>query len=275
MKVAFIVPPNVELLDSPTRSGFYRSQNVWICCRHWVLRLYGWNNRLQALIWQGCKLQRGSVEGGDFRSSPVWIMIILQVNLPGRTGYFSWIGNVVKIGYHCSICNGAFVLASRLLDGQECTTHWSGWCLTSSIPKARVVRIRYMSKAEDLYQRRDQRGIDLALGILESWRAPVVHKVARGLVVYHRRAQSHSQQSIYLISEITLSQNSRSAGFPRNNIAGENSIESLHQALPWAPEISVGYSKKRQARPLSSTSRDCDSKMLERCWITLSTRLIP
>ncbi|MBC7511489.1 MAG: helix-turn-helix domain-containing protein, partial [Ferruginibacter sp.] len=42
-------------------------------------------------------------------------------------------------------------------------------------------------------------GIDLALSILKDLKGPLfTHKVARGLVVYHRRSGKHNQQSIYL-----------------------------------------------------------------------------
>jgi len=106
----FYVPPNVELLDLAGPFRFYRSQMYGLLST-WVLRLYGWNNKCCSLDLARLQTTKSSVEGGIFCSSR-YDYIILQVTLPGRKEYFSWIGNCSKDQVTiCSICNGAFVLA--------------------------------------------------------------------------------------------------------------------------------------------------------------------
>ncbi|WP_262708852.1 GlxA family transcriptional regulator [Flaviaesturariibacter flavus] len=102
----------------------------------------------------------------------------------------------------CSVCNGAFALGEEgLLKDTECTTHWRRVKeLQSKFPEARVLSDILFIKSNNVYTSAGiSAGIDLALAILEDLQGPLfTHKVARGLVVYHRRSGKHRQQSIYL-----------------------------------------------------------------------------
>ncbi|MFX5587036.1 hypothetical protein ABTE16_20035, partial [Acinetobacter baumannii] len=87
------------------------------------------------------------------------------------------------------------------LDNRECTTHWRRIDLFEKLfPKAKVLTDVLFVKSGNIYTSAGiSAGIDLALSILEELTSPyLVNKVARGLVVYHRRSSKHSQQSIYL-----------------------------------------------------------------------------
>ena len=99
----------------------------------------------------------------------------------------------------CSVCTGAFLLASSgLLDGREAATHWRA-CgqLAVEFPRVRV-------RADPIWVR-DGRvwtsagvtaGIDLALALIEDdLGAAVAIRVARRLVVPMRRAGGQSQHS--------------------------------------------------------------------------------
>ena len=102
----------------------------------------------------------------------------------------------------CSICNGAFAVGmAGLLENRECTTHWRRVKhLQQQFPKAKVAADVLYIKSSNIYTSAGiSAGIDLALAILEDLKGPLLtHKVARGLVVYHRRNGIHKQQSIYL-----------------------------------------------------------------------------
>jgi transcriptional regulator GlxA family with amidase domain len=102
----------------------------------------------------------------------------------------------------CSVCNGTFWLGEAgLLDEKECTTHWRRCELLQAMyPKTRVLaEVLFVKDGNILTSAGITAGIDLALAILEDLTDPVfVNKVARGMVVYHRRSQKHTQNSIYL-----------------------------------------------------------------------------
>lgn len=108
----------------------------------------------------------------------------------------------------CSICDGAFALGhAGLLKNTECTTHWRKVNeLQTQFPQAKVVADILYVKSNNVYTSAGiSAGIDLALSILEDLKGALfTHKVARGLVVYHRRSGRHKQQSIYRWSHLKL-----------------------------------------------------------------------
>jgi transcriptional regulator GlxA family with amidase domain len=71
--------------------------------------------------------------------------------------------------------------------------------LQTQFPQARVLADILYIKSNNVYTSAGiSAGIDLSLAILEDLKGALfTHKVARGLVVYHRRSGSHKQQSIY------------------------------------------------------------------------------
>lgn len=140
----------------------------------------------------------------------------------------------------CSICNGAFALGhAGLLKDTQCTTHWRRVeALQTLFPQAKVLSDILFIKSNDVYTSAGiSAGIDLALAILEDLKGPLfTHRVARGLVVYHRRSGSHKQQSIYLDyrnhinPQIHLVQD-----YLIDNLSEENNIEMLAEMVHMSP----------------------------------------
>jgi len=101
-----------------------------------------------------------------------------------------------------SICVGAFVLGrAGLLDGRECTTHWSRVAeLRLAHPRARVLEDRlFVEDGRLVTSAGIASGIDLALWLIERDAGPqLAATVARELVVYLRRDGTHRQSSAYL-----------------------------------------------------------------------------
>jgi transcriptional regulator GlxA family with amidase domain len=128
---------------------------------------------------------------------------IESISFRAERMFFNWLKacaeNMVTV---CSICNGAFALGEAgLLDGIECTTHWRRIeQLQSRYPRAKVLADVLYVKTNRVYTSAGvSAGIDLSLSILEDLKGPLfTHKVARSLVVYHRRSHNHKQESIYL-----------------------------------------------------------------------------
>ncbi|MDP4262793.1 MAG: DJ-1/PfpI family protein [Bacteroidota bacterium] len=204
-KIAFIIPPSVELLDLAgpvqvfTEAQFHGFEIT--------IEFYSFHSTTVS----AAGLPFGKIENyrqavlkeGDFLFIPGVNFESLEKHLKTEKAFFEWLAgcseNNITI---CSVCNAAFVLgAAGLLDNKECTTHWRrAGLLQARFPKTKVLTDVLYVKSGNIYTSAGiSAGIDLALSILEEWKDPLfVHKVARGLVVYHRRSHQHTQQSIYL-----------------------------------------------------------------------------
>jgi transcriptional regulator GlxA family with amidase domain len=140
----------------------------------------------------------------------------------------------------CSICNGAFALGEAgLLRNTECTTHWKRVkALQEQFPEAKVVADILYIKSNTVYTSAGiSAGIDLALAIVESLKGPLfTHKVARELVVYHRRSGRHKQQSIYLDYRNHINpQIHEVQDYLIDNLSKENNIEELAALVGMSP----------------------------------------
>ncbi len=120
-----------------------------------------------------------------------------------QKGFLSWLrsmpGQKVTV---CSVCTGAFILAEAgLLDKVRCTTHWKRLDeLQRRYPKVLAEENILYAQADHIYTSAGiTSGIDLSLAIIEEHYGPMfTHKVARELLVYHRRSPNHTQNSVYL-----------------------------------------------------------------------------
>ena len=140
----------------------------------------------------------------------------------------------------CSICNGAFALGyAGLLKDTQCTTHWRRVkALQELFPSAKVMADILYVKSNNVYTSAGiSAGIDLALAILEDLKGPLfTHKVARGLVVYHRRSGLHKQQSIYLDYRNHINpQVHEVQDYLIENLSKENDISTLASLVGMSP----------------------------------------
>ncbi len=115
----------------------------------------------------------------------------------------AWLAEAAACGAQlASICTGAFALGrAGLLDGRQCTTHWTRLDdLARRFPAARVLAGRlFVEDGPVLTSAGIASGIDLALALVERRHGPhLTSRVARELVVYLRRDGSHPQTSVYL-----------------------------------------------------------------------------
>ena len=128
---------------------------------------------------------------------------VRSIQFRAEREFFNWLKACAerKI-FVCSVCNGAFALGhAGLLKDTECTTHWRRVKeMQTEFPTARVISDILYKKSNNVYTSAGiSSGIDLSLAIVEELKGALfTHKVARGLVVYHRRSHNHTQNSIYL-----------------------------------------------------------------------------
>jgi transcriptional regulator GlxA family with amidase domain len=114
-----------------------------------------------------------------------------------------WLARAARDGAHvASVCTGAFALGEAgLLDGRQCTTHWSRTReLAARFPRARVLEDRlFITDGNVTTSAGIASGIDMALAFIEQRDGPLVAaEVAREMVVYLRRDGAQEQSSVYL-----------------------------------------------------------------------------
>lgn len=243
-KIAFIVPPTVELLDLAgpvqvfTEARFY-GYDV-------ILQFYSYHQDIicssRLPFGKIANFNEAELNEGDFVFIPGTDHDYLNsFEFKTEREFFRWLnecaGSNVNI---CSVCTGAFVLGQAgLLDGIECTTHWRRIPeLRQRFPKARVMEdVLFVKRGNICTSAGVSAGIDLALSILEDLKGPLfTHKVARGLVVYHRRSHSHKQESIYLDYRNHIHpQVHEVQDYLIDHLSGENSIEMLADLVAMSP----------------------------------------
>jgi len=243
-KLAFIIPPTVELLDLAGPVQVFTEA-----------KFYGFEADIEFYQYQETPISTsglgfGNVENyknaklkeGDFIFVPgMHFEYVRSIAFKAERAFFNWLKECSekKITV-CSICNGAFALGhAGLLKNTECTTHWRRVNeLQTQFPEAKVVADILYVKSNDVYTSAGiSAGIDLALAILESFKGALfTHKVARGLVVYHRRSGRHKQQSIYLDYRNHINpQIHEVQDYLIDNLSKENNIESLAALVGMSP----------------------------------------
>ena len=243
-KIVFIIPPTVELLDLAgpvqvfTEAKFYGFEID--------MEFYTFQNDPVSTAGLGFgnldNFRNAKLKEGDFVFVPgMNYEYVSSIPFKAERAFFNWLkecsDNKVTV---CSICNGAFALGyAGLLNDTECTTHWRRVNdLQKLFPKAQVVADILFVKSNNVYTSAGiSAGIDLALAILEEFKGALfTHKVARGLVVYHRRSGRHKQESIYLDYRNHINpQVHEVQDYMIDNLSKENSIDSLADIVGMSP----------------------------------------
>jgi transcriptional regulator GlxA family with amidase domain len=242
-KIIFVIPPSVELLDlaGPVQV-FTEAKHAGFDI---VIEFYS----VQPDIISAAGLpfghlenyQKAKLQEGDFIFIPGIHFESLERHVTNEKAFLEWLivcsGKGINI---CSVCNAAFILgAAGLLDNRECTTHWRTIDLLATLfPRAKILTNVLYVKSDTVYTSAGiSAGIDLALSILEELTNPFfVNKVARGLVVYHRRSSEHTQQSIYLDYRSHINPKIHQIqDFLIENIATKLSINKLAELVGMSP----------------------------------------
>ena len=235
-KLAFIIPPEVELLDLAGPVQVFVES-----------KFYGLELEIEFFYFDedpvstsGLNFGKVShykdaqLKEGDYVFMPgTNFNYMMSTRFKAEVAFFRWLKECSDKGIMvCSICNGAFALGhAGLLKNTECTTHWRRVGeLQKQFPDARVVADILYVKSNNVYTSAGiSAGIDLALAILEELKGALfTHKVARGLVVYHRRSGRHKQESIYLDYRNHINPHIHEVqDYLIDNLSKDNDIESL------------------------------------------------
>jgi transcriptional regulator GlxA family with amidase domain len=206
-KVVFFIPPGVHLLDMSGPSQAFLAAGQMLS----GYPIEHCSFREEIIDSTGLHLSRLArydtvhLRAGDYLFLPGYSSQLLTAGRDREEweGVYAWLRGAAKKGVRlCSVCTGAFSLArAGLLTGRTCTTHWSMIpLLRREFPELDVRDDILFTGEGDLYTSAGiSSGIDLALYLLESEQGPFfAHKVARELVIYFRRSDRHSQESVYL-----------------------------------------------------------------------------
>ena len=242
-KIAFIILPNVELLDlaGPVQVFREAKENGMDVS----IEYYSWFPLVQTaagLSIDGLPHYKELIlTENDFLFIPGLHMESLERAEDEESWFFEWLRSCSDKGVTiCSVCTAAFILGEAgLLDGKECTTHWRGVELLKKMyPLANVLTDVLFVKSENIYTSAGiTAGIDMALDILENLKGALfTHQVARGLVVYQRRSSNHQQKSIYLDYRNHVNPRIHEVqDFLIKHIDEENTIEKLAAMVCMSP----------------------------------------
>lgn len=243
-KMAFIVPPTVQLLDLAgpvqvfSEAIFYGAE--------FTLEYYSYREEVTSVSGLGFanvpNYKEAVLKPGDYLFIPgMQFEYISSISFKAEREFFAWLKecseNKVTV---CSICNGAFALGEAgLLKDTECTTHWRRIKdLQAQYPKAKVLSDVLFVKSNNVYTSAGvSAGVDLSLSILEGLKGALfTHKVARGLVVYHRRNHNHTQHSVYLDYRNHINPRIHEVqDYLIDHLSEENSIETLASMVGMSP----------------------------------------
>jgi transcriptional regulator GlxA family with amidase domain len=243
-KIAFIIPPCVEILDLAGPMQVFTEA-----------KFYGLEIALEFYTYQSDPVSTSGLSFGnvsDYREAKLregdYVFMpgmdfayVDSMAFRGERAFFKWLKECSdKNILICSVCNGAFALGEAgLLKDTECTTHWRRiGALQAQFPSARVITDILFKKSNNVYTSAGiSAGIDLSLFILEELKgAMLTHKVARGLVVYHRRNQDHTQQSIYLDYRNHINPKIHEVqDYMIDHLSEENSVEDLASIVAMSP----------------------------------------
>lgn len=243
-KMVFIIPPTVELLDLSGPAQVFTEAKV-----HGMeidMEFYQYSEEPISTAGLGfgkiADYKSAILKEGDYVFVPgMDNEYVNSISFKAEREFFNWLKACSEKGITvCSICSGAFALGhAGLLRDTECTTHWRRVdALQTQFPQAKVISDILYIKSNNVYTSAGiSAGIDLALAILEDLKGALfTHKVARGLVVYHRRSGSHKQQSIYLDYRNHINpQIHEVQDYMIDNLSKENSVESLASLVGMSP----------------------------------------
>jgi transcriptional regulator GlxA family with amidase domain len=138
-----------------------------------------------------------------------------------------------------SICTGAFVLArTGLMDNKRVTTHWAfGRKLQELHPTLTVDEDKIFVREGAIWSSAGVTAcIDMALAMVEEdLGVEIARKVARAMVVYHRRSGGQSQFSALAEIEPSSDRVKEALLYARDNLHRDLSVEDLAAQVHWSP----------------------------------------
>lgn len=171
-----------------------------------------------------------------------------------------------------SICTGANALAQAgLLDGRRATTHWAHVpAFRKAYPNVKVEEDRIFINDGHLWTAAGMSAcVDLALALVENdLGADIARKVARQLVVYHRRSGGQSQFSVMLELAPKTDRIQAALNYAKQNLKSALSVEELASAANLSPRQ---FSRVFHAETGQSPAKAIESLRVESARLMMET----
>ena len=169
-----------------------------------------------------------------------------------------------------STCTGAFLLArTGLLDRRRATTHWFyAPRFQEQYPHVLLEEDRIFICDDGVWTSAGMTAMfDLTLALVEDdLGREVSRKVARQLVLYHRRGGGQSQYSILLELDPRTDRVRRVLAFARENLRGDLSVERLSEV--------AGLSSRQFSRILRAELQNSPARVVEKLRVEAAQALI-
>ncbi|NUU38023.1 GlxA family transcriptional regulator [Pseudomonas sp. C2B4] len=216
-----------------------------------------------------------SVETTAFDQRPFDTLLVMGDNVirpvsPGLVAFLRSVSQTTRrLG---SICTGAIALAEAgLLDGRRATTHWChAASLQRAYPNIKVEEDRIFIKDGNIWTAAGMSAcVDLALALVEmDLGAEVARRVARQLVVYHRRAGGQSQFSAMLELAPKTDRIQAALTYAKQNLKSALSVEELANAAHLSPRQ---FSRVFHAETGQSPAKAIESLRVESARLMMET----
>jgi transcriptional regulator GlxA family with amidase domain len=171
-----------------------------------------------------------------------------------------------------SICTGAIALAEAgLLDGRRATTHWAHVpAFRKAYPNVKVEEDRIFINDGNVWTAAGMSAcVDLALALVESdLGVDIARKVARQLVVYHRRSGGQSQFSVMLELAPKTDRIQAALNYAKQNLKSALSVEELASAANLSPRQ---FSRVFHAETGQSPAKAIESLRVESARLMMET----
>lgn len=181
------------------------------------------------------------VETAPLTDFPDTLMVVGELTpKPSSPGLRTYIAEAGRQSRRVAgVCTGAFLLAEAgLLDGRAATTHWAhAQTLQQRYPRIKVDDDRIFVADGNVWTSAGMSAaIDLTLALIEDDHgAELSRKIARKLVVYHRRPGGQSQFSALLELEPRSDRVRRALVYAKEHLRNPLSVEELAEAAHLSP----------------------------------------
>ena len=216
-----------------------------------------------------------AVQTQAFNKDPFDTLLVMGDNVirPATSGMVEFLRQAsLRTRRLGSICTGAIALAEAgLLDGRRATTHWChAASLQRTYPKVKVEEDRIFINDGHIWTAAGMSAcVDLALALVEmDLGAETARRVARQLVVYHRRAGGQSQFSVMLELEPKTDRIQAALTYAKQNLRSALSVEELANAANLSPRQ---FSRVFHAETGQSPAKAIESLRVESARLMMET----
>ncbi|MCJ8210352.1 DJ-1/PfpI family protein [Mucilaginibacter sp. RS28] len=257
LKVAFIVPPKVHLLDiTGPAHVFYEAKDEGAPLELIFSNIIKGQHEAESssmlafyklVDFSGINLGKGDLV---FIPGIESSLLLSREFLDACKPFQQWLREQYQRGaVLCSVCTGAFLLADAgLLDGKQCTSHWKYLDeIHKRYPKLKVLDNRLFVSDSDIYTSAGvTSGIDLALHILEKKLGSYfAAKIAKEVVVYHRRSEKDPQLDAFMLYRNHLDHRIHAVqDMLAQNLSDQTAIEVLAEKVCMSPRNLTRLFKK-------------------------------